>query len=230
VDRAVEQRTLAVFDLDGTVTRRDTFLPFVGGFLLRHPGRWWRAPLCIGPLLRFALGRHDRGAFKGAMLRLLLGGVSRTALELWSRRYTLAVLRRGLYAEALECIGAHRRARAHLVLLSASPDLYVPAIAAALGFDECICTPVRWHPDDTLDGRLAGPNRRGAEKTRCVTSLLSEQQPLLSYAYGNSDADLDHMKLVSAGTYVNGRASEVADYPNIHAVRWHKRGVATPAV
>lgn len=227
--RPVEGRTLAVFDLDGTVTRHDTLLPFIGGFLLRNPWRWWRVPLCLPPLLRYALGAHDRGALKGAIIRITLGGVSRPALELWSRRFSARLLRRGLYAEALECIAAHRRARAHLVLLSASPDLYVPVVAAALGFDECICTEVRWRPDDSLDGSLAGPNRRGVEKTRCVTTLLNEQQPLLSYAYGNSDADLDHMKRVSAATYVNGPARKVAEYPNIRAARWHKRGVATPA-
>jgi phosphatidylglycerophosphatase C len=230
MDRPVEARSLAVFDLDGTVTRRDTLLPYIVGFLLRHPWRCWRLPRCLGPLLRYLLGERDRGRLKGDIIRMTLGGVPRASLELWSRRFCMRLLRRGLYAEALECIGAHRRAHAHLVLLSASPDLYVPAVAAALGFDECICTAVRWRPDETLDGSLAGPNRRGAEKTRCVTTLLREQQPLLSYAYGNSDADLDHMKLVNAGTYVNGAASEVAAYPNIHAVRWHKHGVATPVV
>jgi len=228
MDRPVDERTLAVFDLDGTVTRRDTLLPFIGGFLLRHPWRLWRVSLCLGPALRYALGDRDRGRLKGAILRRTLGGVTRTALERWGRQFSVRLLRHGLYGEALDCIAAHRRAQAHLVLLSASPDLYVPAVAAALGFDECICTAVRWRADDTLDGELAGPNRRGAEKTRCVTELLNEQQPLLSYAYGNSEADVEHLKLVSAGTYVNGSASEVAGCPNVHAVRWHRRGLASP--
>jgi phosphoserine phosphatase len=30
---------LAVFDLDGTLTRRDTFVPYLQGWLARHPAR-----------------------------------------------------------------------------------------------------------------------------------------------------------------------------------------------
>ncbi len=157
---------------------------------------------------------------KGALIRATLGGVARAPLAQWARAFTLRLLRTGLYAEALTCIAAHRRAQAHLVLLSASPDLYVPLIAAALGFDECVCTEVRWHADGTLEGTLASANRRGAEKTRCVMELLAERQPLLSHAYGNSAADLDHLRLVSAGCYVNGPARDLADLPSVRVVRW----------
>ena len=218
------ESTLAIFDLDGTITRHDTLWPFISGYLLRHPVRWWRLPLCLAPVLRYFTSGRDRGALKGAIIHVTLGGLPRAQLEPWAASFTQRLLRTGLYAEALTCIAAHRRAQAHLVLLSASPDLYVPKIAAALGFDECICTEVRWRADGRLDGALASANRRGAEKTRCVRLLLAERQPLLVHAYGNSRADLDHLQLVSAGTYVNGRPWEVQDLPSVRAVRWSSRG------
>jgi len=218
------ESTLAIFDLDGTITRHDTLWPFIRGYLLRHPRRWWRLPLCLAPLLRYFISGHDRGALKGAIIHLTLGGLARAELDGWAARFTSQLLRAGLYAEAITCIGAHRRAQAHLVLLSASPDLYVPRIATALGFDECICSEVRWRVDGTLDGTLASANRRGAEKTRCVRLLLSEHQPLLAHAYGNSRADLDHLRLVSAGTYVNGRPRDVQDLPSVRAVHWSAHG------
>ena len=93
-------------------------------------------------------------------------------------------------------------------------------------FDECVCTEVRWNPDATLDGALASPNRRGPEKTRCVRSLLAERQSLLSHAYGNSRADLEHLQLVSAGTYVNGGSLPAAQFPNVRSVRWRQHGSA----
>ena len=224
------ESTLAIFDLDGTITRHDTLWPFISGFLLRHPRRWWRLPLCLLPLAHYALGSHDRGVLKGALIRLTLGGLPRAPLEQWARTFTQRLLRTGLYAEALTCIDAHRRAQAHLVLLSASPDLYVPLIATALGFDECVCTELRWRADGTLDGALATANRRGPEKTRCVRALLAEHQPLLSHAYGNSSADLDHLQLASAGCYVNGPTRDVAALPFVRAVRWSTRAPARAAV
>jgi phosphatidylglycerophosphatase C len=222
--------TLAIFDLDGTITRRDSLWPFISGFLLRRPSRWWRLPLCLAPILRYLLVDRDRGALKGAVIHLTLGGATRAALEDWAARFTRDLVRTGLYGEALTCIATHRRARTHLVLLSASPDLYVPMIARALGFDECICTEVRWRADGRLDGTLASANRRGAEKARCVRELLARHQPLLSQAYGNSRADLEHLRLVSAGTYVNGQPQDVLELPSIRVVRWSVRGDGSSAL
>ena len=222
----MSENTLAIFDLDGTITRGDTLWPFIRGYLWRHPRRWWRLPLCIGPLAAYAVGFLDRGSLKGAVIRLTLGGATRPGLDEWSREFTRRLLRGGLHAEAVTCIEAHQRLHSHLVLLSASPDLYVPAIAAALGFDECVCTQLRWRADGTLDGRLATANRRGAEKTRYVQALLAERQPQRSHAYGNSRADLEHLRLASAGCYVNGSARRLVDWPNVRAVRW--RGRASP--
>ena len=218
--------TLAIFDLDGTITRHDTMWPFVSGYLLRHPARWWRLAMCLLPLLKHLLSDRDRGALKGAVLRLTLGGVPRARLDLWAERYARRLVPTGLYGEALESIATLRKAQAHLVLLSASPDLYVPWIARALGFDEWICTEVRWRADDRLDGALSSANRRGAEKTRCVRALLAKYQPALSQAYGNDRADLEHLGLVSAGLYVNGRPEDVIATPSIRVVRWSVRATS----
>jgi len=222
----MHERNLAIFDLDGTITRHDTLVPFIAGFLWRHPWRLWRWLPCLAPLLRYVTGPRDRGALKARVLQLTLGGVGNAALAAWAVRYSRRLVRSGLYAEALECISAHQRNHDHLVLLSASPDLYVPEIAQSLGFDACICTEVRWRADERLDGALSSPNRRGAEKALCVAALLAEQQPLLSYAYGNSPADLEHLKMVSSGTYVNGSAAELEALPNVRAVRWSHPNLA----
>ncbi len=217
------ENTLAIFDLDGTITRHDTMWPYIGGFLRRHPARWWRLLPCLAPVARYLCGLSDRGLLKGAIIRWTLGGVSRAALAAWSAEFTARLLRGGLYAEALACVEAHRRMQTYLVLLSASPDLYVPVIAKALGFDQCVCSEVRWRSDDTLEGTLSSANRRGPEKARCVESLLAERQPQTSYAYGNSTADLGHLRLVSAGTYVNGSPRRLVAMPNVRAVRWRVR-------
>lgn len=221
--------TLAVFDLDGTITRSDTLVGYLLGYLGRHPQRLWRLPLCLLPLLKYCLVERDRGALKSAVIRLTLGGLTRGELERWNQTFIARLLRGGVFAEALEQIRAHRSAGAHLVLLSASPDLYVPAIAAALGFDEAICTQLRWHADGRLHGALQSANRRGEEKVRCLQALLQTYRPTHSCAYGNSPADLGHLQLVGAGTYVNGSPAAVVNLPNVRAVRWSRHGSTTSA-
>jgi HAD superfamily hydrolase (TIGR01490 family) len=226
----VSDNTLAIFDLDGTITRHDTLWPFIRGYLWRNPVRLWRLAPCLLPLLRFVCGQRDRGVLKGAIIRLTLGGVPRERLQKWAQEFAKRLLSDGLYAEALACIEVHRRSGAHLVLLSASTDIYVPEISRALGFNACLCTEVRWRSDGSLEGSLSSANRRGPEKARCVNAVLAERQPRYSHAYGNSKADLEHLRLVSAGTYVNGSERDLVGMPNVRTVRWRTpAGKGNPA-
>jgi len=196
---------LAVFDLDGTITRRDTLAPFLVSCLWPRPWRWLRALAALPATVRFAFER-DHGALKGAWLHAALGGLSRACLQRATGRFVPRVLRHGLHREALSAIQSHRDRGDRLVLMSASTDLYVPQIGQALGFDEVICTQVRWTPGGVLDGRLASPNCRGAEKQRQLMRLIERERPARVYAYGNSRADLLHMQLAQEAYLVNSAA------------------------
>jgi phosphatidylglycerophosphatase C len=198
---------LAIFDLDGTITRRDTLAPYVLGFLLHK--RPWRLPvllLMLPALLVYGLGVIGRGGLKSAFILAATGGCRRETLERWTAAFVDRLMADGLFPEAVEAIRAHTRLGDHLVLLSASTDLYVPAIAHALGFQEIICTGVRWSSQRLL-GTLTTPNRRGEEKARCVAALRARHPGIQSVAYGNASSDLAHLKLVERGVLVNGSPS-----------------------
>ncbi len=213
---------LAVFDLDCTITRRDTFGPFLWGFLWRRPWRLVRVPLAFPAAANFVL-RRDRGAMKGAVIHALLGGAQRVALQRWAQHFVAALLRQGLYAEAVQAIARHRARGDRLLLMSASTDLYVPLIGQALGFDEIICTQVRWRSDERLDGRLASANRRGEEKRRCLAALIAREPPVRIYAYGDSGADLVHMQLVQEGYLINASPRVAARRgAHVQLLHWHQ--------
>ncbi|HVS75290.1 MAG TPA: HAD-IB family hydrolase [Steroidobacteraceae bacterium] len=198
---------LAVFDLDGTITRHDTLAPYALGFLVRR--RPWRLPallLVLPALLGYAARLVDRGGLKSAFIRAALGGCRREDIERWTALFVDRLVARGLFAQAVAAVRAHAQAGDHLVLLSASTDLYVPAIGRALGFQEVICTGVSWE-GERLGGRLTTPNRRGGEKARCVTALRARHPALQTVAYGNAASDLEHLKLVERGVLVNGSAA-----------------------
>ena len=194
---------LVVFDLDGTLTRRDTLTGYAFGLLARHPTRWWRILGVVPALLRFAIGKADHGELKGALLHCALGGLSREHLAAWTACYVPRLIRGGMFAEGLAEVSRHREAGHHLVLMSATVDLYVPAIAEALGFAEHICTPVRWREDGTLDGALAAANVRDLEKARQLKQLALRHPGKRLVGYGNSAPDLDHLKLVDRAVLIN---------------------------
>lgn len=171
-------------------------------------------------LAAFALGKADRGALKSALLRATMGGRSRTEVGAWTEEFVRQLPAR-VFADAIKCIEGHHAAGDTLVLLSASPDLYVPALGRALGFGHSICTGIEWQ-QDRLVGRLATPNRRGEEKVRCLQRLRAEYPNALVSAYGNSPEDVPHLALADHPHLVNGgaRARRLAAVHGIPCTRW----------
>lgn len=201
---------IALFDLDGTLTRRDTLFPYVLGFCLRRPLRLPRLVVMPWQLLRYLFGGGDRGRLKQALIVAGLGGVSREQIARWNGFFVGQLLRDGLDPVALERVAMHRARGDHLVLMSASPDLYVPAIARALKFNETICTGVRWH-GMILSGELTTPNRRAEEKLRCVQALRERYAGAPITAYANSRSDVIHLRACDTAHLVNGSKRAAAE-------------------
>jgi len=198
---------VALFDLDGTLTHRDTLVPFLAGYVARHPARlarlWRLAPAVLG----YALGGRDRGLLKSRAIRAVMAGDSRTLIDGWAERFVAELRPRGAFrAAGLAVLEAHRSAGDRLVLLSASPDLYVPLIGRLLGFERTVCTEIRWD-GDRLDGALRTPNRWGAEKVRCLEQLRDDYAQATVTAYGNSSSDIPHLALAERALLVNGNAA-----------------------
>jgi phosphatidylglycerophosphatase C len=223
VEQAIQPvaRRLALFDLDGTLSRHDTFFPFVLGMLGRHPAYWPRIPLLLIPAVGYLLRRLDRGGLKGAILHCLLRGMPRDTMAAWARRYAAMVVPARMFADGVATLRSHLESGDHVVVLSASPDLYVPEIARLLGAHEAICTHIRWSAD-RLDGRLAGPNRRDHEKARVLDDLRVRMPGLPVIAYGNSTQDLIHMQRCEQGVYVNASPALASELTGrgLRCVQW----------
>ena len=194
--------SIAIFDLDGTITRHDTLFPLVLRQLARRPWRLARLLRVTPAAIRFLFDR-DRGALKQSLLRATLRGTTRFEMAGLARDFVRDKIEHGCFHQALATVRRHRDAGHHLVLMSASVDFYVPEFGRQLGFHRVICTEVLWR-DERLDGTLVSANRRGEEKARCVRELLAERDDADTFAYGNSASDLPHLRLVRHGLLVNG--------------------------
>ena len=95
-------KRLAVFDLDGTITRHDTLVRYVLGYLLRRPWRLPRALLVVPAAAAFSLRLIGRGRLKSTLLRATLGGVPRAEIECWTAEFVPRVLENGTFAGARE--------------------------------------------------------------------------------------------------------------------------------
>src|SRR4051794_8606863 len=124
-DTLTEGPPLAVFDLDGTLVRGDSFLPFLVSYAWRQRRVW---PLVILP---FYLGLYacrflsDRKA-KERVLVSFLRGQSTAAVAEHAEWFCGWWVQHKLNAEVIARLREHQEAGHRVILLSASPDVYVP--------------------------------------------------------------------------------------------------------
>ena len=135
--------TMAVFDLDGTITRHDTYIPFLLGFLARKPLRILRCGLLPFHALVHLLGLRGNSWLKLKFLSQCCGGASRQALADYGADFAARIVRKGLLPDAVAAIEFHRARGDRLMLISASFDLYVDEIGKLL-FDHIIASKAAW--------------------------------------------------------------------------------------
>ena len=216
-------KTIAIFDLDRTITKKDTFMGFILGFLCREPWRIFRTLGLPVAFVRFALGQKDNGWLKQRLLNAFLGGVSSARLDRWVDVYVKRVLSGGLRPGAVRAIRRHRAAGERLVLATASLDFYVEAIGAGLGFDDVIATRADWTDAGTLSGKFATANCYGEEKLRRVKAVYEAERNSPSVvAYSDHHADLPLLRWADRAFAVNPTRTLAAAAESITIVDWNR--------
>jgi phosphatidylglycerophosphatase C len=206
VPPAPDGTPVAAFDFDGTLSRRDTFLPFLQKVCGAQ--RLYRALARSGPALsRMAVGRADRDAVKDALLVRLLAG--HPADELAEQGGAYAEFLRAsdrLRPDTLARAGDHLERGHRVVVVSASPSVYLEPLAQALGFDAALATRLEVDDRGCITGRMLGGNCRGPEKVARLEAWLEGASPHL-YAYGNSSGDRELLARAHVGVMVRPRTT-----------------------
>ena len=177
---------VAAFDVDGTLTTRDCVTPFLfrtvrvraGLALLRHPRAVVSAPCIVtATASRRSSAPHSRAS----------RGSARRRRRAFRRRDRTSLVARRHGGELAAPPGPRAPGRARVGLARALP----PAIRGQPGRGGVVCTRLERGLDGRLNGRLEGPNCRGAEKAPRLEAWLVENglAEATLWAYGDSAGD-----------------------------------------
>jgi phosphatidylglycerophosphatase C len=218
-----EKPCVAIFDLDGTVTSKGTYTPFILSIARRQRWRYiYALPLLIAAVL-YKARILSRATLKELMLKAAVGGISRDALRTQVGEFVERCLERDIRPGAIRAIEWHKAAGDRLILATASFAFYAEDLGRQLGFDNVVATGVRWH-DDHLTCKIDGENCRGTVKLMSIKANLPDlKENYRVIAYSDHHVDLPLLRWADSGVAVNPtrRLRRAAEGSDLTVVDWN---------
>jgi HAD superfamily hydrolase (TIGR01490 family) len=189
---------LALFDFDGTITRADTFKPFILHAVL--PMRMALGQLVLSPVIAgYKLGVVSASRMRRSAVQVGLRGRRAADVRAAGLEYSRTRLAGVVRDNALERIRWHQTQGDTVVVVSASLDVYLSDWCNALGVD-LICTELE-QVRGVLTGGFLGGDCSGEEKARRVRSRYTLKEYAEIYAYGDTPEDEAMLALATRRYY-----------------------------
>ena len=169
---------LSIYDLDKTITRGATFIPFLRHAVLRlAPWRLMLLPIVMIVTLAYGLKLISRGRLKEINLGLLVGrSIDSGSLQNVSRSFAVKTLENNVLSKAIEQIAKDRAEGRRIIIASASYRFYVAEIAGLLGIDDVIATATTTLAHGLVSPRINGENCYGPAKHSMIEAWMVEQR------------------------------------------------------
>lgn len=190
---------LAAFDFDGTLSERDSLLPF----LARVAGR---RRVATALAVDATAMREGRDAYKVAVLHRVLAGRPVDELREEGRTYAAELVRSGLRPGVRSRLDWHHEQGHEVVLVSASLDVYLDEVGRLLGLAHVYCSTLEVDATGACTGGLVGGNCRGERKAELLRGHLGGAEREL-WAYGDSSGDDAMLALARHGFRVSRRGA-----------------------
>jgi HAD superfamily hydrolase (TIGR01490 family) len=213
--------TIAAFDFDGTLTRRDTLLPYLRRSL--GWGRFLTALLQSAPwLVAYALRLISNHSAKARLLHVSFAGCSVDQVERWSADFVEHYLPAQWRADARAQLLAHQQAGHRCVIVSASTSLYMHHVGRALAVETVLCTELEVQ-NGRYTGRMCTTNCYGDEKVRRLPAWMADQGVERTHiqlnSYGDTTGDVPMLRMADKAWYQGQPWEAALTEPTPRAVR-----------
>ncbi len=183
----MKKETIAFFDLDGTITFKDTFIDFI--IFVRGKGTFYKGLFYLSPLIfLFFIRIYPNYKLKEKFFKKFLASLNYKDLTEAGANYSQNRLPNIIYNDALERIKWHQNKNHRIVILTASSSIWLSKWCEKYNL-ELIATNFEIE-NEKYTGQILGLNCYGAEKLRIVNMILSQNYYEETFGYGNTKSDL----------------------------------------
>lgn len=192
---------IVAFDFDGTITKGDTFLDFA--FHAVPKIRFMLGLILYSPVLGlFLLGVIPGGWVKQKLFSFYYRGWTKEEYKEKTAKYWNQYFSVKVRAKAIDSINKFKTAGQTVVIVSASPDLFLNIFASRLGIDSKYVIGTKIEVvDGILTGFFCGDNCKGKEKVRRLIKVFPNREEYHLIAYGDSKGDKDLLDFADDSYY-----------------------------
>jgi HAD superfamily hydrolase (TIGR01490 family) len=191
-------RTLAVFDFDGTITTKDSFLEFIK-FSMGEIKFIWGMIILSPVLILYLLKLYPNDKAKQVVLRYFFAGMSGEKFAQVGLDFANSRIDSILNPNAMDKIQWHRSEGHDLVVVTASVSDWICGWTNKQGLD-LIASQLE-KKAGKITGRLQGKNCYGIEKVNRLSQSYNLDLYDNIYAYGDSRGDQELFKIASKVFY-----------------------------
>lgn len=194
---------LALFDVDFTLTGKETLIAFYTYLTKKNPALLLHLPKALLSGVLFKLGVQKEKATK-EMFLTFLENTSKEELELHVEGFLKDSLENFLYEDGRRKVQELKEKGYTIVLTSASPEFYILKLKDMFDADYVMGTRFEVK-NGCFTGKMVGENNKGIEKVRRLYEVIPKHQIEWeeSYMFSDSMNDDPLLKLVGKPYLIN---------------------------
>lgn len=196
----VNKRIVAVFDFDGTITTKDTFVDFIR-FCYGPMKCYWGFLLHLPLILLMKLHFYPNWKCKQKVFKWFFSDVLYSDFSRSCEEYSLHsdnLLRKEVVSEICEL----KSNGATIYVVSASITDWVRPICLPLGVDVVLGTEVEINQLHQLTGNFSSKNCYGQEKVERLLRVEPKRSDYYLIAYGDSRGDKEMLEFADKSVWV----------------------------
>lgn len=187
---------LALFDFDGTLTKKDTLKEFLK-FSTPKKRYYLNLMRFLPTFFLYKIKIISNARAKEQLLANFFKGVSKREFEEKTKEFSLTKIDTILREDTLKKLREHKERGDRVIIVSASIKCWIIHWAKRENI-EVLSTELEFR-DGTFSGKFLTKNCYGVEKVNRIKSYLNLKEYQKIYAYGDSKGDREMLKMADIG-------------------------------